>query len=55
MIFIENIKQKRNLKMNEILIDVPENFEGERVDKFLSLLLENSSRNSMKLVRQNIP
>lgn len=39
--------------MNEILIDVPENFEGERVDKFLSVLLENSSRNSIQKLIEN--
>ncbi|MBR5190457.1 MAG: RluA family pseudouridine synthase [Clostridia bacterium] len=39
--------------MNEILIDVPESFEGERVDKFLSLLLENSSRNSIQKLIEN--
>ncbi len=30
--------------MSEILIDVPQEFEGERIDKFLSVLVENSSR-----------
>ncbi len=39
--------------MNEVLIDVPENFEGERVDKFLSVLLENSSRNSIQKLIEN--
>ena len=26
-------------KMSEILIDVPQEYEGERIDKFLSILL----------------
>lgn len=39
--------------MNEVLIDVPENFEGERVDKFLSVLLENSSRNAIQKLIEN--
>ena len=30
--------------MSEILIDVPQQFEGYRIDKFLSVLLESSSR-----------
>ncbi|MBO5944771.1 MAG: RluA family pseudouridine synthase [Clostridia bacterium] len=39
--------------MNEVLIDVPESFEGERVDKFLSVLLENSSRNAIQKLIEN--
>ena len=39
--------------MNEILIDVPENFEGERIDKFLSVLLEDSSRNAIQKLIEN--
>ena len=34
--------------MNEILIDVPQEYEGERIDKFLSILIENASRNSIQ-------
>ncbi len=34
--------------MNEILIDVPQEYEGERIDKFLSVLLKDSSRNSIQ-------
>ena len=30
--------------MSEIIIDVPQQFEGYRIDKFLSVLLESSSR-----------
>ena len=39
--------------MSEIQTQVPENFEGERIDKFLSALLENSSRNAIqKLIEE---
>ena len=39
--------------MSEIIIEVPENFEGERIDKFLSVLVPNCSRNSIqKLIEQ---
>lgn len=34
--------------MSELLIDVPEQYEGERIDKFLSVLIENSSRNAIQ-------
>ena len=34
--------------MNEILIDVPQEYEWERIDKFLSILIENASRNSIQ-------
>lgn len=34
--------------MNEVLIDVPQEYEGERIDKFLSVLLKDSSRNSIQ-------
>ena len=34
--------------MNEILIDVPQEYEGERIDKFLSVLVEDASRNSIQ-------
>ena len=34
--------------MSEILIDVPQEYEGERIDKFLSVLLKDSSRNSIQ-------
>ncbi len=34
--------------MNEILIDVPQEYEGERIDKFLSILIKDSSRNSIQ-------
>ena len=39
--------------MNEILIDVSQEFEGERIDKFLSVLLENSSRNFIQKLIEN--
>ncbi len=39
--------------MNEVLIEVPENFEGERIDKFLSVLVENSSRNAIQKLIEN--
>lgn len=39
--------------MNEVLIDVPEEFEGERIDKFLSVLVENSSRNAIQKLIEN--
>jgi 23S rRNA pseudouridine1911/1915/1917 synthase len=34
--------------MSDIIIDVPQEYEGERIDKFLSILLENSSRNAIQ-------
>ena len=34
--------------MNDVLIDVPQEYEGERIDKFLSMLLEDSSRNAVQ-------
>lgn len=39
--------------MNEVLIEVPESFEGERIDKFLSVLLDNSSRNAIQKLIEN--
>lgn len=39
--------------MSEILIEVPENFEGERIDKFLSFLLQDSSRNAIQKLIEN--
>lgn len=39
--------------MPELLIEVPENYEGERIDKFLSVLVENSSRNSIQKLIEN--
>lgn len=39
--------------MSELLIEVPENYEGERIDKFLSVLVENSSRNSIQKLIEN--
>lgn len=39
--------------MSEVLIEVPENFEGERIDKFLSVLLEDSSRNAIQKLIEN--
>ncbi len=39
--------------MSNIIIDVPQEYEGERIDKLLSILLENSSRNSIqKLIEE---
>ena len=34
--------------MSEILIEVPQEYEGERIDKFLSVLVEDASRNSIQ-------
>lgn len=40
--------------MNEVLIEVSESYEGERIDKFLSILVENASRNAIqKLIENN--
>ena len=39
--------------MSEIIIEVPENFEGERIDKFLSVLLQDSSRNAIQKLIEN--
>lgn len=39
--------------MSELLIEVPEMYEGERIDKFLSVLVENSSRNSIQKLIEN--
>ncbi len=39
--------------MKEVLIDVSEEFEGERIDKFLSVLVENSSRNAIQKLIEN--
>lgn len=40
--------------MNEFTIQVPESFEGERIDKFLSVIVENASRNAIqKLIEDN--
>ncbi len=39
--------------MSEVLIEVPENFEGERIDKFLSVLLHDSSRNAIQKLIEN--
>ncbi len=39
--------------MNEILIDVPQDFEGERIDKFLSVLVPDASRNSIQKLIEN--
>lgn len=39
--------------MNELLIEVPEEFQGERIDKFLSVLVPDCSRSSIqKLIEQ---
>ena len=39
--------------MSEVLIDVPQEYEGERIDKFLSILVENSSRNAIQKLIEN--
>ncbi len=39
--------------MSELLIEVPEIYEGERIDKFLSVLVENSSRNAIQKLIEN--
>lgn len=39
--------------MSELLIEVPQEFHGERIDKFLSVLVSDCSRNSIqKLIEQ---
>ena len=39
--------------MNELIIDVSQEYEGERIDKFLSVLIEDSSRNSIQKLIEN--
>jgi 23S rRNA pseudouridine1911/1915/1917 synthase len=39
--------------MNELIIDVTQEYEGERIDKFLSVLIEDSSRNSIQKLIEN--
>lgn len=39
--------------MEELKIDVPENLEGERIDKFLATLLEDCSRNAIQKLIEN--
>lgn len=39
--------------MNEVLIEVSEGYEGERIDKFLSILVENASRNAIQKLIEN--
>ena len=39
--------------MNEVLIEVSESYEGERIDKFLSILVENASRNAIQKLIEN--
>ena len=39
--------------MSEILIEVPQEYEGERIDKFLSVLLEDASRSSIQKLIEN--
>jgi len=39
--------------MAELLIEVPQEFEGERIDKFLSVLVSDSSRNSIQKLIEN--
>lgn len=39
--------------MPELLIEVPEGYEGERIDKFLSVFHENSSRNAIQKLIEN--
>lgn len=34
--------------MSDILVEVPQNFENERIDKFLSVFVPNSSRNAIQ-------
>ncbi len=34
--------------MSEVIIDVPQEYEGERIDKFLSILVETTSRNAIQ-------
>ena len=39
--------------MSELLIEVPQEFHGERIDKFLSVLVPDCSRNAIqKLIEQ---
>lgn len=44
---------KKDKKMTEVLIDVPQDFEGERIDKFLSVLVDNSSRTAIQKLIEN--
>ena len=39
--------------MSEILIDVPQEYEGERIDKFLSVLVENTNPRRHAIVWEN--
>ena len=39
--------------MAELLIEVPQEFEGERIDKFLSVLVSDASRNSIQKLIEN--
>ena len=39
--------------MSEVIIDVPQEFEGERIDKFLSVLVESTSRNAIQKLIEN--
>ena len=39
--------------MNEVLIEVSEGYDGERIDKFLSILVENASRNAIQKLIEN--
>ena len=39
--------------MSEVIIDVPQEYEGERIDKFLSVLVESTSRNAIQKLIEN--
>lgn len=39
--------------MEELKIDVPESYEGERIDKFLAILIEDCSRNAIQRLIEN--
>ncbi len=53
MIFTEKVKEKKEKMMSEVIIDVPEDFEGERIDKILSVLVESTSRNAIQKLIEN--
>jgi hypothetical protein len=48
MTFTETVKKKKEIIMSEVIIDVPQELEGERIDKFLSILVESTSRNAIQ-------
>lgn len=51
--FTERVKKKKEKMMSEVIIDVPQEFHGERIDKFLSVLVESTSRNAIQKLIEN--